>query len=124
MRIPTKGPTRWPVHLYGDGTEEPDYRFTLANERTFLAWIRTSLGLVVAGLAVDLVDLPARAVLGHVLAVTLIALALMAAACAWVRWVLAEHAMRRGQPLPAFGSVSLGVTAVLVTGIAVAIISL
>jgi putative membrane protein len=35
------------------GTErEPDYRFTLANERTFLAWIRTALGLVAGGIAV------------------------------------------------------------------------
>ena len=41
---------RWPGYVYGEG-EEPDYRFSLANERTFLAWIRTSLGLVAA--AVD-----------------------------------------------------------------------
>jgi putative membrane protein len=32
--------------------EEPDYRFTLANERTFLAWIRTSLALLAGGVAV------------------------------------------------------------------------
>ncbi len=25
--------------------EAPDYRFSLANERTFLAWIRTASGL-------------------------------------------------------------------------------
>ena len=31
---------------------EPDYRFTLANERTFLAWLRTSLSLLAAGVAV------------------------------------------------------------------------
>ncbi|MGA9680044.1 MAG: DUF202 domain-containing protein, partial [Mycobacterium sp.] len=30
---------------------EPDYRFTLANERTFLAWQRTSLGLLAAAVA-------------------------------------------------------------------------
>ena len=30
---------------------EPDYRFTLANERTFLAWQRTSLGLMAAAVA-------------------------------------------------------------------------
>ncbi len=35
----------------GDGSE-PDARFTFANERTFLAWSRTALALVVAGLAV------------------------------------------------------------------------
>ncbi len=26
--------------------EAPDYRFSLANERTFLAWIRTALGFL------------------------------------------------------------------------------
>ena len=31
--------------------EEPDARFTYANERTFLAWSRTSLALVVTGIA-------------------------------------------------------------------------
>ena len=32
--------------------QEPDYRFTLANERTFLAWIRTALALIAGGVAV------------------------------------------------------------------------
>ncbi len=35
-----------------DHEREPDYRFTLANERTFLAWLRTSLSLLAAGIAV------------------------------------------------------------------------
>jgi putative membrane protein len=55
-------------HLYGAGSTEsaavdrsyapgissssdPDYRFSLANERTFLAWIRTALALVAGGVA-------------------------------------------------------------------------
>ena len=29
--------------------DDPDYRFTLANERTFLAWIRTALALLAGG---------------------------------------------------------------------------
>lgn len=33
--------------------EEPDYRFTLANERTFLAWIRTGLGFFVTAVALE-----------------------------------------------------------------------
>ena len=32
--------------------EHPDIRFTLANERTFLAWLRTAIGLIAAGVAV------------------------------------------------------------------------
>lgn len=33
--------------------EEPDYRYTLANERTFLAWIRTSLTFLAGAVAFD-----------------------------------------------------------------------
>ena len=33
--------------------QEPDYRFTLANERTFLAWMRTALATLAAGLVFD-----------------------------------------------------------------------
>ena len=51
----TKG--RWPGFVYAGG-EEPDYRFSFANERTFLAWIRTGLALLAAGVAVDAFDLP------------------------------------------------------------------
>ena len=50
------GMTRWPAWVYEEG-DDPDARFTMANERTFLAWIRTSLGFLAAGVAVDVVDL-------------------------------------------------------------------
>ena len=42
---------RWPRQVYAVGTE-PDPRFTFANERTFLAWIRTALGFLAAGVAI------------------------------------------------------------------------
>jgi putative membrane protein len=80
---------------------EPDYRFTLANERTFLAWLRTSLSLLAAGVAVvSLVPsfaVPgARGVIGALLA----ALAVIAAGAGVLRWQRVEQAIRRSRPLP------------------------
>ncbi len=85
-----------------DDEREPDYRFTLANERTFLAWMRTSLSLLAAGVAVvQLVPsfpIPgARPVTGGLLA----ALAVVAAASGVLRWQSVERAIRRDRPLPA-----------------------
>ncbi|BAV41102.1 YidH family protein [Mycobacterium ulcerans] len=80
---------------------EPDYRFTLANERTFLAWQRTALGLLAA--AVALVQLvPELAVHGarHVLDVVLATLAILTSGMGLLRWQQADRAMRRGEPLP------------------------
>ena len=80
---------------------EPDYRFTLANERTFLAWQRTSLGLLAA--AVALVQLvPELTVPGarRTLGVGLALLAVLTSAMGLRRWQQADRAMRRGEPLP------------------------
>lgn len=80
---------------------EPDYRFTLANERTFLAWIRTALGLLAAGVAVRQV-VPPFAVPGAtvLLAVGCVALAGLLAASSYPRWRRVQLAMRAGRPLP------------------------
>jgi putative membrane protein len=83
--------------------EDPDPRFTFANERTFLAWNRTALALIGAGLAAGqlldfdtelvrlLVALP-PIVLGGVLAIT-----------SYRRWEANERAMRLREPLPVIG---------------------
>lgn len=78
--------------------EEPDYRFTLANERTFLAWIRTALALAAGGLAaIHLIpDQAGSSTLG----IALLALAVVTAATAYRRWALNETSMRLGEPLP------------------------
>ena len=80
---------------------EPDYRFTLANERTFLAWLRTSLSLLAAGVAVVQL-LPEFAVPGTrgVVGGLLAALAVVTAAGGVLRWRGVETAIRRGRPLP------------------------
>ncbi|HTX97435.1 MAG TPA: DUF202 domain-containing protein [Mycobacterium sp.] len=80
---------------------EPDYRFTFANERTFLAWQRTALGLLAA--AVALVQLvPELTIPGarRALAVGLAVLAILTSGIGLLRWQQADRAMRRGLPLP------------------------
>jgi putative membrane protein len=81
--------------------EDPDVRFTLANERTFLSWIRTGLALDAAGLAVvqllpELVVPYAR----EVIAVTLVVLGTVVASASFRRWASVEEAMRTRTPLP------------------------
>ncbi|MFJ9212172.1 inner membrane protein [Streptomyces sp. L-9-10] len=80
--------------------ETPDYRFSLANERTFLAWIRTALALVGGGFAVDqfLPDLRWGVRVG--LAVALLAAGALCALRAVNHWVRCERAMRRKEDLP------------------------
>jgi putative membrane protein len=77
---------------------EPDYRFTMANERTFLAWIRTALALSAGGLAaVSLLDEFAG---GEALGVGLLVLSFVMAATSYRRWALNERSMRLDEPLP------------------------
>jgi len=81
--------------------EQPDYRFTLANERTFLAWIRTALALVAGGVAVVQL-VPEFSVAGgrRVLGVALILLAIIVSGASYRRWQRNELALRLNQPLP------------------------
>jgi putative membrane protein len=85
----------------GDG-RDPDARFTFANERTFLAWHRTALALVVAGLAIIqlLPPFPGAPWGRHVLAVPLISLAGVVSVASYLEWTRDQRALRRGQPLP------------------------
>lgn len=94
MNLPRIRPRR---HIGRD----PDYRFTLANERTFLAWIRTSLALIAGGLAVTQL-LPEFAIPGgrRILGAVLIALGTLLALGSVMRWASAEEAMREDRPIP------------------------
>ncbi|AHH20370.1 putative membrane protein [Nocardia nova SH22a] len=84
-----------------DDSPELDYRFTLAGERTFLAWIRTALGLLAGGVAVhELVQPFGHHDIRSLLAVCCIVLAVVVAVGAFGRWRLVEAAMRAGRPLP------------------------
>ncbi|MGC4952855.1 YidH family protein [Actinomadura citrea] len=90
---------RWTDRLLAEGND-PDPRFTMANERTFLAWIRTALALIAGGiglaLAGDLIGSPLR----QVLAVGFAAGGALVAALAFRRWLRTERALRRAETLP------------------------
>lgn len=85
-----------------DAPDHPDYRFTLANERTLLAWLRTGLALVAGGVAVATYapDLGARWGAAAV-ALGLVLAGLFTAVAGYRRWGANETAIAAGRPLPA-----------------------
>jgi putative membrane protein len=82
--------------------QEPDARYTFANERTFLAWIRTALALVAAGLAVIQLLPPFHGIRWgrHAIGIPLIVLGAAIALLSYRDWMANQRAMRRDEPLP------------------------
>jgi putative membrane protein len=109
-----------------DDHEGPDYRFTLANERTFLAWIRTALALVAGGVAVVQL-VPALSIPGvrHGLGMVLTASGGVLAVLAVRRWRSVQDAMHDGAELPRsrmpalLGGAIVALTVVLIVVIAI-----
>lgn len=95
---------------------EPDPRFTFANERTFLAWERTALALLVAGGAVGQFADGVGDVLRAALTVALIGLGSAVAVGGYLRWRKAELDMRLGKPLPRSTGPALFAVAVAALG--------
>lgn len=105
--------------------QEPDYRFTLANERTVLAWFRTALALLAASVAVSQL-MPEFALAGTRTAVSVLMglLSITASVGGVLRWRQVQRAMRRGLPLPGSPLVvvqALGLAAVAVVVVLVAL---
>ncbi|MGW1772361.1 YidH family protein [Streptomyces sp. NPDC002104] len=88
-----------PARVRDEG-ETPDYRFSLANERTFLAWIRTALALIGGGFAVDQFLPDLRWGVRVAMAFALLAVGAACSLRAVNHWVRCERAMRRGEDLP------------------------
>ncbi len=99
-------------HVYGQG-DEPDPRYTLANERTFLAWVRTTLAMLAGAVALHSLGFPESDPLRGVLVVVLALFGGLMTALAFVRWARIERAMRLREPLPRF-TLGLVVSVVLV----------
>ena len=86
----------------GESSPPVDYRFSLANERTYLAWIRTALALDAAGVAVIRL-LPPLGLSGarEAVGAALVAVGGVLAGSSYPRWRRVERAIQAGQPLPA-----------------------
>lgn len=101
--------------------DDPDYRFTLANERTFLAWVRTALALSAGGLAALTVLDDVRG--GEMLGIGLLVISFLTAATSYRRWALNEQAMRLNVPLPPSRLPLLMAIGVAVVALAAAVVA-
>lgn len=98
--------------------DEPDYRFSFANERTFLAWIRTALALTAGGLGV--IQLLPQFVGRDPLGILLLVLGFLTAATSYRRWAANERSIRLGVPLPSSQLPRILAAGVAVVGLAAA----
>ena len=78
---------------------EPDYRYSLANERTYLAWVRTGLGLIAGGIALRVLA-PGDSWLIAVTAIGATLLGGLLSVTSLLHWQHVQEAMRRAEPLP------------------------
>ncbi|TQL66394.1 putative membrane protein [Nocardioides albertanoniae] len=95
----TRAGSIWRPRVFDVGTE-PDPRFSLANERTLLAWLRTGLAWQAGGVALAAVDLPIHPAAKLVAAVLLLLLGIASVMHGLRTWMRSEHALRTDQPLP------------------------
>ena len=101
---------------------DPDIRFTLANERTFLAWLRTAIGLVAAGVAsFHLLDTSASTV---ALSLVLLAAGAMSVLVGFLHFRLADRAIRSGESLPTNTAVIAVMTGAVLLAVVAGVISM
>ena len=108
------------------GGAEPDVRFTFANERTFLAWNRTALALVAAGLAIVqlLPPFPGVPWGRHIIGTPLILLGSAIAVISYLEWSGNQRALRRGRPLRHSSLPVILTATIAAVGLAAAVLAL
>ncbi len=107
--------SRSPRGVYDEG-REPDPLYTLANERTYLSWLRLAVTLLAGAVAIDRLFLERPWYGSQILALMLVAIAFATCGIGVRRWCATERALRRRHPLPGFGAPLLATAAVLLVG--------
>ena len=115
--------SRSPHGVYDVG-REPDPLYTLANERTYLSWLRFAVTLLAGAVAIDRLFVEHPWFGNEILALGLVAIAFGTCGLGVRRWWATERALRRRQPLPGFGAPLLGSVAILLVGVGVIVIVL
>jgi putative membrane protein len=106
-----------------DAPRHPDYRYTLANERTLLAWLRTGLALVAGGIAIATYapDLGVSWGSGSV-ALGLVVIGLGTALAGYRRWRANEAAIKDDRALPESQVPGVLAAAVVVVVVVIAVL--
>ena len=101
MNLPDNTQSTHPRGKWWLAGKTPDYRFTLANERTFLAWIRTALALMAGAVGIEQFSPQlSSAELRTGISTLLLLAASVMGFMAWRRWRQNEYAMRLDSNLP------------------------
>lgn len=110
--------SRYPRGVYDLG-REPDPLYTLANERTYLSWLRLAVTLLAGAVAINrlLIDHPRLAT--EIITLGLVVLAFGTCGLGLRRWWVTERALRLRRPLPGFGAPLLGIAAIVLAGLGV-----
>ena len=102
--------------------EPTDYRFLLANERTFLAWIRTALSLQIAGLGVLQFLTHGDDAVRYTLGVSLVVAGSYVGTTGYLRYYRNERAIRANEDLTSIRSSAVVAAAVIVLPLLAAIV--
>merc|ERR1711960_108983 len=95
--------SRTPRSVYDVG-REPDPLYSLANERTYLSWLRLAVTLLAGAVAIDRLFLDRPWWGSEALALGLVAVAFGTCGVGVRRWWVTERALRQRRPLPGFGA--------------------
>jgi putative membrane protein len=110
------------IEVVTEGDVDP--RFSLANERTFLAWIRTALGLLASAAGVLAVDVPGPTAVVRGIALLLAAAGGLAAVLGSHRWRRVQRSIEAGETYPAPRAHLVLAATVLVVSVAIVLITL